>query len=176
MLKLINLRVNSRPPDLCVSGWGRVRDRVHASHRMCSCVKPPSVSESASCCRQEEEARIEVEEDETRKQLKANREHHKNWEGNREKRIGNWREYEKKKKPKKAKSGIRPPKLKVGPDSYTLMRLAPICRGLYCVEIIYLCVWICLTNPSVACKSAIIPQVANRDVPQAGVVGYASGG
>ena len=61
---------------------------------------------------QEEEARLEEDENATRKQLKANREHHKAWEGNREKRIGSWREFEKK-KPKKAKTGIKPPKLKV---------------------------------------------------------------
>lgn len=61
---------------------------------------------------QEEEARLEEDESETRKKLKANREHHKAWEGNREKRIGSWREFAKK-KPKKAKTGIKPPKLKV---------------------------------------------------------------
>lgn len=93
---------------------------------------------SGSSMLQEEEARIEVEEDETRKQLKANREHHKNWEGNREKRIGNWREYEKNKKPKKAKSGIRPPKLKVGADIYSLIRLTSICEGIYSIGMLCL--------------------------------------
>lgn len=71
----------------------------------------------------EEEARIEEEEDQTRKWLKANREDHKNWEGNRAKRIGNWREFEKK-KPKKAKSGIKPPKLKEEDEDRTFVQRA----------------------------------------------------
>mmetsp|Transcript_14765 Transcript_14765/g.44609 ORF Transcript_14765/g.44609 Transcript_14765/m.44609 type:complete len:380 (-) Transcript_14765:1142-2281(-) len=71
----------------------------------------------------EEEARLEEDENETRKKLKANREHHKAWEGNREKRIGSWREFEKK-KPKKAKTGIKPPKLKEEDEERTFVQRA----------------------------------------------------
>lgn len=53
---------------------------------------------------QDEEHRVEEDEAETRVKLKAMREHHKNWEATREKRIGTWRDFSKKKS-KKQKVG-----------------------------------------------------------------------
>ena len=64
---------------------------------------------------QNEEHRVEEEEAETRVKLKAMREHHKKWEGTRDKRINSWRDFASNKKAKKSKplGGIKPPKLKV---------------------------------------------------------------
>jgi hypothetical protein len=64
---------------------------------------------------QNEEHRVEEEEAETRVKLKAMREHHKKWEGTRDKRINSWRDFASNKKAKKTKplGGIKPPKLKV---------------------------------------------------------------
>ena len=58
---------------------------------------------------------MEEEEAETRVKLKAMREHHKKWEGTRDKRINSWRDFASNKKAKKSKplGGIKPPKLKV---------------------------------------------------------------
>jgi hypothetical protein len=69
----------------------------------------------ASTALQNEEHRVEEEEAETRVKLKAMREHHKKWEGTRDKRINSWRDFASNKKAKKAKplGGIKPPKLKV---------------------------------------------------------------
>lgn len=41
----------------------------------------------------EEQLRIEESEAETRKRLKAEREHHKKWEAGREGRVGTWRTF-----------------------------------------------------------------------------------
>ncbi|KAK9810532.1 hypothetical protein WJX72_012264 [[Myrmecia] bisecta] len=63
----------------------------------------------------EEEERIEEDEAETRKRLKASREHHQKWEQTRDTRVGTWRDFvTKKSKSKKgiATGGIKPPKLK----------------------------------------------------------------
>ena len=48
----------------------------------------------------DDEERIEDEEAENRKKLKASREHHKNWEQNRDGRVGTWRTFVDKKKKK----------------------------------------------------------------------------
>lgn len=80
-----------------------------------SLIKPSADKPCCSAVLQNEEHRVEEEEAETRVKLKAMREHHKKWEGNREKRIGSWRDFEKNKQAKKSKplGGIKPPKLKV---------------------------------------------------------------
>ena len=42
---------------------------------------------------QDEEHRIEEGEAETRKNMKAAREHHKSWESSRDKRVNTWRDF-----------------------------------------------------------------------------------
>ena len=49
----------------------------------------------------DDEERIEDEEAENRKKLKSMREHHKNWEANRDGRVGTWRTFVDKKSKKK---------------------------------------------------------------------------
>ena len=50
----------------------------------------------------DDEERLEDEEAENRKRLKSAREHHKNWEQNRDGRVGTWRNFvDKKSKSKK---------------------------------------------------------------------------
>jgi hypothetical protein len=63
------------------------------------------------------------------------REHHKKWEGTRDKRINSWRDFASNKKAKKAKplGGIKPPKLKV-PCNLRLIDCltACICGAMLC--------------------------------------------
>eukprot|EP00884_Botryococcus_braunii_P004679 jgi/Botrbrau1/14211/Bobra.0254s0001.1 len=71
-----------------------------------------------------EEEKIEVEEAETRKKLKADREHRKNWEESREVRVGTWRDFvgKKGKKGVSMMGGIKPPKLKTEDEERTYIQ------------------------------------------------------
>ncbi|KAK9845176.1 hypothetical protein WJX84_002401 [Apatococcus fuscideae] len=74
----------------------------------------------------DDEERIEDEEAENRKKLKSMREHHKNWEANRDGRVGTWRTFvdkkSKKKEGKSAAGGIKPPKLKTADEERTYIQ------------------------------------------------------
>ncbi|CAL8461725.1 g1256 [Coccomyxa elongata] len=74
----------------------------------------------------EEEERIEESEAETRKKMKATKEHTKKWEETRENRVGTWRDFvQKKGKSKKGTNmlgGIKPPKLKVEDEEHTYIQ------------------------------------------------------
>jgi DnaJ family protein C protein 8 len=75
-----------------------------------------------------EEHRVEEEEAETRVKLKAMREHHKKWEGTRDKRINSWRDFASNKKAKKSKplGGIKPPKLKMEDEDRTFVQRSAV--------------------------------------------------
>lgn len=51
----------------------------------------------------EEQLRLEESEADMRKRLKSQREHHKEWEENRESRVGTWRDFAKGNKSKKVR-------------------------------------------------------------------------
>jgi len=74
----------------------------------------------------EEQLRLEESEADMRKRLKSQREHHKEWEENRESRVGTWRDFAKGNKSKKGKNlnlgGIRPPKLKMEDEDKTYIQ------------------------------------------------------
>lgn len=90
---------------------------------------------------------MEEEEAETRVKLKAMREHHKKWEGTRDKRINSWRDFASNKKAKKAKplGGIKPPKLKVATPSVA------VCA---CLSVLQGC---CHAGARLACKVCCLP-------------------
>ena len=54
----------------------------------------------------EEQLRLEESEADMRKRLKSQREHHKEWEENRESRVGTWRDFAKGNKSKKVKHNV----------------------------------------------------------------------
>ncbi|KAK9908638.1 hypothetical protein WJX75_000801 [Coccomyxa subellipsoidea] len=74
----------------------------------------------------EEEERIVESEAETRKKMKATKEHAKKWEETRENRAGTWRDFvQKKGKSKKGTNmlgGTKPPKLKVEDEEHTYIQ------------------------------------------------------
>jgi hypothetical protein len=101
---------------------------------------------------QNEEHRVEEEEAETRVKLKAMREHHKKWEGTRDKRINSWRDFASNKKAKKAKplGGIKPPKLKVPVLSVAVRNclLRDVAAGCCCAGALFFCKGCCMLRYS----------------------------
>ncbi len=82
--------------------------------------------ETCGCRRQDEEKRVENGEKEMREKMKQSRDSHKAFEAGREKRIGSWRDFDKKAKKSKigGMGGIKPPKQKTWDEERTYVQRA----------------------------------------------------
>jgi hypothetical protein len=101
-------------PDLkCIKGCKNVKiswsmselPLDHLLIQLCSwLIRSTSCKISVLLQMKEEQLRLEESEADMRKRLKSQREHHKEWEENRESRVGTWRDFAKGNKSKKVVS------------------------------------------------------------------------